>query len=428
MDSDNTSTIVLNTYEDAKAALSNDDLSRSIDFELYERGNIEEGTVSVIHGLEHRDRRRIENTLFRRHNLEHYERVLFPEIVASTLDRLVTDAHSDLLEIGGLTTVVLAARIAGIDFDTTSLEQRERLREFLHHFALGGAIDAIKANNLDEIRAVKASMLIAQAEFVDEFMAASRARRELLVAHREDDDLANDDLPPDVLTLLLVANATGALSLDDALLERETIQYFTAGAHTSTQTTTNTLHLLFEWSEAHPRDRARLESDLHFVQRAVQEALRCRPTNPLIHRRAVTDTMVQDRQISEGTVVLIDTARANADPTVFGPDADRFDPYRDLPRDAPPFGTSFGGGMHMCIGRTLAVGLPVRNLTESLGPTHLYGLIPQIVQALVRRGVQPDPSKDAVPDDRTERWTRWSSYPVILESLTSGVGRIVAGE
>ena len=69
--------------------------------------------------------------------------------------------ESDLMEIGGLFNVVLACRTAGIDFNWDSINDRQRLRYFLHQFALGGAIDAAK----EDPEVIKAQMRKVFAEF-----------------------------------------------------------------------------------------------------------------------------------------------------------------------------------------------------------------------------------------------------------------------
>jgi cytochrome P450 len=403
--------ISLDTYDDVRSALSNKDLTRSLDVDLYEVGNVTEGTLSVLHGSAHRDRRRVENQLFRRATLESYERVLFPDIVSSTLGSFVDERISDLVEIGSLLTVVLASRTAGVDFDQASLEQRQKLREYLHIFSVGNAIEAAKGD-IDEI---KSRMRVTLAAFNEEFVAASWSRREQLLDEVESGRAEESVLPSDVLTTLLRARRAGETDMDDAQLLREVAKFFIAGAHTSTQTLTNTFHLLFSWCRTHPEDWALLAEDLYFAQRSVQEALRCRPTNPRIHRRAAAGTNVGSRQVPEGTVLILQTAAANADTSAYGLDAGEFNPHRRAPNDLAPWGMSFGHGMHLCIGRTLSVGMPVRSDDSSPGEEHLYGLVPQAVQALVRRGIQPDPDKPPQQDTQTERWTRWARYPVIFE-------------
>ncbi|MDH3190001.1 MAG: cytochrome P450 [Acidimicrobiia bacterium] len=398
-------TISITGYDAVKAALTNTDLSRSLDKERFETGNIKEGTLSVLHGDEHRERRKMENRLFRREMYELYEYELFPDIVAHTLERFVDPHESDLMEIGGLFTVVLACKTAGIDFDRESITDRQRLRHFLHQFALGGAIDAARIDPAE----VKAQMQEALGEFKDEYLAESKARRLELV----DRYLAGEetDLPYDMLTNLLEHRQESGM--DDDLIDRETGLYFTAGAHTSTQTLTNTSHLVFEWCREHPEDWVRIAEDRAFAQRCVHEALRIRPTNPGIMRKAVEDTEVAGLEVKAGSVLVLDTVSANTDPTAYGADAESFNPKREVPDGLPAYGLSFGAGMHFCPGRTVAVGLPQRH--HEVKDDHLYGLVPIALQAVVERGIQPHPDHEPVPDTKTNRWTRWLRYPVVFD-------------
>lgn len=80
--------IELTTFEDVRLALINEDLTRSLDPERHERGNILDQVLMVLHGDAHRVRRRVENRLFRRETLLRYERQLFPDIIRSTLARI----------------------------------------------------------------------------------------------------------------------------------------------------------------------------------------------------------------------------------------------------------------------------------------------------------------------------------------------------
>ncbi len=398
--------ITLRGYAAVRGALTNNDLSRSLDRERFEKGNLKEGTLSVLHGAEHRERRRMENRLFRRDMFELYENELFPDIVAHTLDSYVDPVESDLMEIGGLVSVVLACRTAGIDFDWNSLPDRQRLRYFLHEFALGGAIDSAKGDP----EVIKARMREVFGEFRSEFLTDSRESRSFTVKRRTAGERV--ELLYDILTTLLVNQPTSGMSTD--LIERESTLFFSAGAHTSTQTLTNTAHHLFEWCRENPEDRERVVSDPAFAQRSVHEALRVRPTNPGILRRALVDTEVAGRTVGKGVVCVLDTISANTDPEVYGHDAHLFNPNREVPDGIPPYGMSFGAGMHFCIGRTLAVGLPQR---RGVAPpaNHLYGMVPIALQAVFRRGVGPHPQKPGVPDTKTRRWTRWLSYPVVFD-------------
>jgi hypothetical protein len=86
---------------------------------------------------------------------------------------------------------------------------------------------------------------------------------------------------------------------------------------------------------------------------------------------------------------------------------------RSLEERVSLFGHSFSGGMHSCIGRLLAAGLPLRD-NEFSDPAagRLYGIIPAIVQGYIRRGTLPDPERSPEPVKQSARWTRWERYPV----------------
>ena len=150
--------------------------------------------------------------------------------------------------------------------------------------------------------------------------------------------------------------------------------------------------------------------DPAFAQRCVHEALRIRPTNPGILRRARVDTEVAGRAVRKGVVCVLDTISANTDPAAYGPDAALFNPNREVSDGIPPYGVSFGAGMHFCIGRTLAVGLPQRRGTPP-SDSHLYGMVPIALRAVFERGVSPHPDRPPVPDTKTKRWTRLAQLP-----------------
>lgn len=400
------SEVTFDRFDTVRAALLNPDLVRSIDSQRFESGNIMERVILMIAGDDHRDRRRIENALFRRETLERFERALFPVLTEETFERAATTPSGDLIQLGGSMAVVVSARIAGIDFDDSDLEERRRLAAYLHLFARGEALDAATG----DIERIKREVMAALTAFEAEYFAPSRQRREALLNAVSSDASDQADLPGDILTTLI--GARRSLNIDDDLLVRETALFFEAGAHTSTQTFTNSMHHVFGWLAEHREARSRTD-DLAWVQRAVHEALRLRPANPLMRRRAIRDTDVAGQPVAAGTHVYLDTAAANRDPAAYGPNAERFDPDRITEPGIPAYGTSFGGGIHLCIGRTLAVGLPQRP-GETPDADHLYGFVPYMVRAALRHGVAPHPTLPPVPDPGTRRWTRWVSYPVQL--------------
>jgi hypothetical protein len=115
--------------------------------------------------------------------------------------------------------------------------------------------------------------------------------------------------------------------------------------------------------------------------------------------------------IPKGGKLVIDLAAVNRDTGVFGPTAAEFDPYRELPHGVGPFGLSFGGGMHVCIGQDLAAGVVPREGADLDG--HLFGLLTGSVQNVLAAGVQRDPA-DPPQRDRNTLRPYWGRYPVLL--------------
>ena len=82
---------------------------------------------------------------------------------------------------------------------------------------------------------------------------------------------------------------------------------------------------------------------------AVDELIRHTPIIVTALRVAVEDVELGGVLIPAGTFVLANTASANRDPAVYdGPD------HLDITRQAAPPITTFGGGVHYCLGAHLA--------------------------------------------------------------------------
>ena len=104
-----------------------------------------------------------------------------------------------------------------------------------------------------------------------------------------------------------------------------------------------------------------------------------------------------------------DMTQANRDPSVFGSEADQFNPYRTTPGDVFPWGLSFGAGIHACIGQELAAG----QVQDAAGPPpdHLFGTVTRLVYQLFQAGLQPDPDRPPSLATHTKRY-EWGVYPV----------------
>jgi hypothetical protein len=129
-------------------------------------------------------------------------------------------------------------------------------------------------------------------------------------------------------------------------------------------------------------------------------------------RWALTDIELKSgRLIPAGSKVVIDLLSVNRDRTVFGDDAEAFDPRRVTPEGVAGYGLSFGSGMHACIGQDLAAGLVFD--PDASSDDHLFGLVPQAVQMLFDHGARRDPDNPPVMDESTTR-PYFGRYPVLF--------------
>jgi cytochrome P450 len=390
-------------YEQALEIYRSKDLRQA----LYDDGDVVMGDVLVnLHGDDHRARRRLENRLFRRPALLHYERDLFPGIVEATMRPHVEEGEADLVEVGHQLMMNLAALTAGVDRPEGTPAETARLYAYLRTFIEGATL----GNYTGDRDAKRAEVADALLRFDDEFLAPAIERRQALLAKVESGEATADDLPPDVLSVLL-ANE------DDLHLPRETVRrevafYLLAGAHTSATAFTRVTHNILGWLAEREADIDRPVQDRAFVQRCTAETIRLEPSSPTGARWALADiTLADGREIAEGDKVVLDLMAVNRDTTVWGSDADRFDPDRVIPEGVTPSGLSFGHGMHHCIGYELAAGAALRaNQSEE---DRLWGLVPVAVQWLFDNGCRSHPTEAPVPDDSTTR-PYFGRYPVVF--------------
>jgi cytochrome P450 len=411
-----TATVTLDRYDEIRDALFNPNLSRSFDKRSYHDGNIRDGVVSISHGAVHRARRRVENTQFRPDVLRLYERDLFPQVMNDLLDLLIDQKQVDLYAVGELLSVVLASRRAGIEFDPSSLDQLQRLVHAVDVFSQGSAI--LDAKDPDAVRdLVRATYR----EFEADFVRPAWQRRQALLDQVARGELDREQLPHDILMVLLLHRGDAQLELaDDGRVVREVATYLQGGTHTSGQTLVNAIDLIFSSEQPMEAVLHRIAGDLLYAQRAVHETLRLRPTTPKIKRRAESDLELAGRPIPKDALVVLDAATAHLDPALFGANPDRFDPDRSIAEGVPRWGLAFGAGAHQCPGRSVAGGFPVPDDFET-DAEHVFGLVALMLQAVARRGVRPDPERSPERDTRTERFTRWRRYPVRFERSRSAV-------
>lgn len=403
--------IVFDRYEAIRDASYHPDLSRSLDKRTFEEGNPRAGILSLLHGEEHKERRRLENPLFRRQALVAYEQELFPRVLADVLARDAVD-RVDLFDLGGMLAVVLAARRAGIDHDGS----RAQLHDLFEHVKVIAQAAAIFDVVGDRER-VQAETIELLAEFDERYVTPSRQRREQLLDEVDAGARDDADVPSDLLTMALRrARAGDETFADHGLIVREVGLFLHGGSHTSAQTLCNAFYFLFGLDEGSPRTAwlqrvARTPVD---AQKCVHETLRLRPPNPEMKRLAEENVQVAGVSVPKGARVVMDLRTANRDPELFGPDAEVFNPDRELADDVALWGLSFGSGPHICIGRSVAGGFPLTGETLRAGPgrAHLHGLVALMVQAIAMRGVELEADDPPELDQRTTRGTRWLRFPV----------------
>jgi cytochrome P450 len=158
----------------------------------------------------------------------------------------------------------------------------------------------------------------------------------LLAAHR-----ANPGT--DLISRLLAEEAEGD-RLSDVECVNLVLNALVGGVDTTQAQLAHTIRLFAE----HPDQWAKLRAEPELVPLAVTEALRYEPITPFTARIVVHDVEHRGVIFPTGTVIMVASFTANRDGV---PDADRFDISR--PEEARL--TTFGAGVHYCLGANLAI-------------------------------------------------------------------------
>jgi cytochrome P450 len=392
---------LLSSFEDAGDALRNPNLAQS----MYDAGAVVMDKVLLtLHGEEHRARRLLEFRVFRKNFFAYYEREVFPKTLHATLAPYLAAGRANLIEFGYRVTMNLTADFAGIDRPAGTVEETEGLYQMVKTFSEGATLVHSKRNP----RAVEAEVRAALVSLQHRFLNPSVARRQALLSRLAQGKITEDELPRDVLTVLL--RNEDRIELPPDVLLREMAFYLQAGSHSTSNSMAHAVHEIFTWCDNHPEERDRVRHDRLFVQRCVHESMRLHPASPVAWRRP-TCPMSVGRGETVGTEdrVIIDLAAANRDRSIFGEDADRFIPGRPIPVGQFPFGLTFGTGVHACLGRDLDGGVIAKGDVDPAA--HQYGLVTLLVAELLEAGAHPDPKDPPRPDLNTQR-QNWGYYPV----------------
>ena len=363
----------------------------------------------TLHGEAHAHRRAIEWRLFRRDFARYYEREVYPATLAQTLAPYLASGRMDLPEFGFRVNINLSSDIAGIDRAEGSESETSALVAYTRKFSEGATL----FHSTRDKNVVRGEVANALQAFKEQFFEPSKTRRESLLCRIAAGELAEESAPRDILTVLL-ANRDEQ-DLNDDMILREVAFFMQAGSHSSANALTHCFHEITQWCLTHPEDRARLATDDAFLQRCVHESLRLHPASNVAWRTASEPfTLADGTDIPAGGTVIIDLMSANLEPELFGEDAASFNPHREIAHRIPPFGLTFGIGIHTCFGRDIAGGL---GQTKDVAQAPHIGTLSNLLKSLLANHARPDPEAPPVADTATER-PNWGSYPLLVGAPT----------
>ena len=200
-----------------------------------------------------------------------------------------------------------------------------------------GSLDEIGGENAGQLAAMEVYALC------DQMAAARRA-----------------DPRDDIMTALVNAEVDGQ-RLDDGELNMFFVTLIVAGNETTRNLINHSMVALMD----NPGEAERLRRDLSLWPTAVDEMLRYGTSIHNFRRTATVDTEIRGTPIKAGDKVVMYYAAANRDEEVFD-DPHRFDVSR-RPNDHVTFG---GGGVHFCLGASLAkaqIRATMQQVVERLG-------------------------------------------------------------
>jgi benzoate 4-monooxygenase len=364
-------------------------------------------TLISLHGDAHTYRRRTEILMFSRPALVSYELELVrPALRQSLADKVSATGTAKIAiqEVLRYALMLVAARIVGLDTVNTA-EDTAALRSMSERIGEGNSSDW---SNRD-VKEVMRDALAAKDEFAERFYGPARERRGALLTRFQAGEIGADELPNDLLMLLLKAYEDWE---EDQLL-RECIFFLGASAITTTSLAPHALFEVLNWVAEHPEDAHKVQ-DIEFLRQSVHESLRLHPPVPALMRAPLEDVELSSgRVIRKGEYIALDLNAVNRREDVFGPDAERFNPYRvPVRKGVHGYGESFGAGAHVCPGRLIAVGAAATAATKN-SEDNTIGVMVRLLEELFRYHVSLDPDDPPVRREDTQA-DRYASFSVLL--------------
>jgi cytochrome P450 len=350
---------MLSRFDDCRAALRDPrfgkDYARQVEVRFgpswRSRPSLARGEHSMLNvdGAEHTRLRKLVVKGFTRRRIESLRESMV-SAVAALLDAYEAKGGGDFMEaVAFPLPVTVIGEMLGIP-----AADRPRFRSLVKD--LVGTLEPVPTPEM--IAAADAAQLAIRTYFLDLIEAKRRAPDDRLLAalvHAESDDRLDDDEIVTMATLL-----------------------FAAGFETTTNLIGNGIVALLR----HPDQLAALRADAALFDALPNEFLRYDGTVQMLPRVTTARVSVCDVEIPAGEPVLMLLGAGNRDPARYA-DPDRFDLARS---DVDPL--TFGGGVHFCLGASLArleVDVVFRALLARFGTIELASE-PRFMDRLTLRG------------------------------------------
>jgi cytochrome P450 len=348
-------------------------------------------SVISLHGDKHFNRRRLESKLFTKAARARMEfEIVLPAFRRAIAEQLADspDGAVDLMAFTRLILVRLSGAVVGVP-PIDDLRTAERLRQISEKILNAVAVDWSDDDKREETTRLG---LEARDAFEREFYEPGRK-----CAHASG---TSDNI------MSLLVQTPGSVASEDVIF-REAVLFLIASSNTTTNALSFAVRDLEGWLASNPEARAETSS-FDFCRSVVTEALRLHPPVPGLWRQMLNDlTLPSGVELKTGDFVFLDLIASSRDPEVFGDDADEFNPRREVPKGSWPFAFTFGGGAHMCIGRTLAIG----DAAPSDDASEPQGVLTRLLHEMYKAGLTLDPDKPPVSRQGTAK-DEYVTFPV----------------
>lgn len=393
-----------------------DEVLRSPDFvqgSHFESRPVFGGSLVVIDGPAHRERRRMLMGMFSHAALRRNEQEILAPAIRQAFDALAATRDTDglvrvdLVALLRELTIVISAHVTGVD-GAQEPARRMQLQALVSRLEAASGVEWSTRDHAE----VMAEGVAARRALICDFLQPALDRRVALVRRIADGQLQESELPMDLLGLLARHGENGQDG-EDAQIWRECALFLVAGTQTTSHALPHVVWHLAHWWKEHPDQRARA-TDTEFLRAAANESLRLHQPVPALLRIAARDVVLASsrRSFAAGERIALFFSSANREAGLFGDQADAFDPLRPFSRKPPPWGLTFGAGAHTCIGRALVTGLSHRY--DDADPTR--GTIVGVLQALYQAGLELDAQRP--PRRNTDSYhDAFASLPVVLRGL-----------